>query len=67
MNNYNPILYNDIDKDLYIFKYFGKSIKQSLHFTSRPRSDFIIWDNLVDEPELVRDLKIGKDIDASIR
>ena len=67
MNNYNTMLYDDIDEDLYIFKYFGKSKKQSLHFTSRPCSDLIIWDNLVDEPELVRDLKIGKDIDDSIR
>ena len=64
---YTPMLYDDIDEKLHIFKSFGKSIKSSLHFTIRPRSNFILWDKLVDEPELVKDLHIGNDIDPSIR
>ena len=38
-----------------------------MHFTIRPRSNFILWDKLVNEPELVKDLHIGNDIDPSIR
>ena len=41
-------------------------MKGSSHFTPRPRSDFILWDKSVDEPELLRDLLIGDDVDAAI-
>ena len=63
---YNPVLYDHVDEDLYVFKSFGKSIKRSRHFTHRSRSELIIWNKLIDEAELVRDLNIGQDIDASI-
>ena len=65
-NSYKPIIYDDVDEDLYIFKSFGKSMKHSSHFTPRPHSDLILWDKSVDEPELLRDLLIGDDVDAAI-
>ena len=67
VNKYSPLLYDDVDEDLYVFKSFGKSIKRTRNFSHRPRSDFIIWNKLIDEAELVRDLHIRQDIDATIR
>ena len=67
INKYNPVPYDDVDEDLYLFKSFGKSIKRTQNFSHRPRSDLIIWDKLIDDAELVRDLHIGQDIDATIR
>ena len=61
---YNPVLYDHVDEDLYVFKSFGKSLKRSRHFTHRSRSELIIWNKLIDEAELVRDLNIGQDIDV---
>ena len=67
VNKYNTVLYDDVDEDVYVFKSFGKSIKRSRHFTHRPRLELIIWNKLIDKAELVRDLNIGQDIEASIR
>ena len=67
INKYNPVPYDDVDEDLYLFKSFGKSIKRTQKFSHRPRSDLIIWDKLIDNTELVRDLHIGQDIDVTIR
>ena len=66
-NTYKSIIYDDVDEDLYVFKTFGKSMKRSSHFIPRPRSDLILWNKSVDEPELLRDLLIGDDVDAAIR
>ena len=66
-NTYKPIIYDDIDEDLYVFKSFGISMKRSSHFIPRPRSDLILWGKSVDERELFRDLLIGDDVDAAIR
>ena len=49
------------------FQILWQSMKRSSHFTSRPRSDLILWDKYVDEPELLRDLLIGDDVDTAIR
>ena len=65
-NSYKPIIYDNIDEDLYIFKSFGKSMKRSSHFIPRPRSDLILWDKSFDEPELLRDILIRDDVDAAI-
>ena len=67
VNSYKPIIYDDVDEDLYVFKSFDKSMKRSSHFIPRPRSDLILWGKSVDEPELLRDLLIGDDADAAIR
>ena len=58
-NSYKLIIYDDVNEDLYVFKSFGKSMKRSSHFIPRPRSDLILWNQSVDEPELLRDLLIG--------
>ena len=67
VNKYNPILYVDVDENLYVFKFFRKSIERSWSFTHRSRSDLIIWNKLIDEAELVRYFHIEQDIDAYIR
>ena len=67
VNRYNAIIYDDVDEDLYVFKSFGKGVKRSPHYTSRPRSDFILWNKSIDELELLRDLHIGNNVDAAIR
>ena len=41
-------------------------MKRSSHYILRSRSDLILWDTYVDEPELLRDLHIGNDADAVI-
>ena len=48
INKYDLILYNDVDKDLYVFKSFGKSMTGTSHFVPRPRSDLILWDKTID-------------------
>ena len=67
VNEYTPIIYDDDEEDLYVFKSFGKGMKRSSHFTPRPRSYLILWDTLVDEPEFLRDLHIGNDVNSTIR
>ena len=41
VNSYKPIIYDDVDEDLYVFKSFGRSMKRSSHFIPRPRLDLI--------------------------
>ena len=48
VNKYDPILYDDVDDDLYVFKSFGKSMTGTPHFVPRPRSDLILWDKTID-------------------
>ena len=57
INTYTPVIYNDVDEDLYVFKSFGKSMKRSSHYIYIPCSDL----------ELLRDFHIGNDIDTTIR
>ena len=66
VNTHTPLIYDDVDEDLYEFKTFGRSMKRSSHYTPRPSSDFILWDKSVDELEYLRDLHIGNDVDAAI-
>ena len=66
INTYTPVIYNDVDEDLYVFKSFGKSMKLPSHHTPRPRSDLILYEKYVDEPELFRDLHIVNDVDVAI-
>ena len=46
INKYDPILYDDVDEDLYVFRSFGKSMTRTPHFGSRPHSDLILWEKL---------------------
>ena len=40
-NNYKPMVYTNVDEDLYIFKAYGKIMKLTPPWTPRPRSDVI--------------------------
>ena len=62
-NKYYPILYDDVNEDLYVFKSFDKSMTRTPHFMPHPRSYLIIWNKTIDKPELLRDLHVGKDVD----
>ena len=42
------------------------SVKRLPHFVPRPRSDFIIQENTIDQPELLRDFNIRKDVDNTL-
>ena len=67
MNKYGPILYDDIDEDLYVFALFEKSMKRLTHFVPRPRSDHILCEKSIDQQEILRNLYIGKDVDDNLR
>ena len=47
VNTYTPVIYDNVDKDLYVFKSFGKSMKRSLFYTPRPRFDLSYGTNLL--------------------
>ena len=49
INKYDPILYDDVDEDLYVFKSFGKSMTRTPHFVPRPRSNLILWDKTIED------------------
>lgn len=53
-NNYKPLVYSDIDEDLYSFKTFGKCIKRSLSWEPRLRFDLIHGNESLDSLELER-------------
>ena len=55
---YKPIIYDDVDEDLYFFKPFDKCVKNSLSWQPRLRSDLIYWNESLDSPELQRDFRI---------
>ena len=67
VNKYDPILYDDVDEVLYVFKSFGKSMTHTPHFVPRPRSNLILWNKTIDQPELQRDFHVGKDVDITLR
>ena len=43
-NNYKPIIYTDVDDDLYVLKHYGKSMTRSPAWTPHLRSDLILWE-----------------------
>ena len=45
VNEYNLIFYDDIDKDVYVFKSFGKSMKRSVEGFSACFTVVILSDN----------------------
>ena len=64
---YKPIIYDDVDEDLYLFKSFGKCVKHSSSWQPRLRSDLIHWNESLDSPELERDFRIGDQVDGVTR
>ena len=60
INKYDPILYDDVDEDLYVFKSFDKSMTRTPHFVPRPRSDLILWYKTIDQPKLQWNLHTRK-------
>ena len=67
VNKYNPIIHDDVDEEMYVFISFGKSMTRSPHYTSCPRTGFILWGKFIDEVELLRGLYIRNNFDAAIR
>ena len=65
MNEYRPVIYDGVDEDLCVFKYTGKSMTRSFKWTYRPRSCLIFCDETISTPELLRDFRIGKEVDNS--
>ena len=66
-NKYKPLVYNDVDEDLYLFKTFGKCIKSSLSWKPHLRSDLIRWNESLDLLELERDFRLGDQVDDFTR
>ena len=66
-SNYKPLVYNDVDEDLYSFKPFGKCVKRSTSWKPRLRSDLIHWNKSLDSPELERDFRMGDQADDPTR
>ena len=66
-SNYKPLVYNDVDEDLYSFKPFGKCVKRSASWEPRLRSDLIHWNESLDSPELERYFRMGDQADDPIR
>ena len=54
ITKYKPIIYDDVDEDLYLFKPFGKCVKRSSSWELRIRSDLIHWNESLGSPELER-------------
>ena len=48
VNEYVPLLYDDINGNVYIFKSFAKSMMCLQNFLPRPRSNLILWGKTVD-------------------
>ena len=67
VNNYKPIIYTDVDDDLYVLKHYGKSMTRSPTWTPRPRSDLILWDESSSLPELNKDLTIDVNMDPTLK
>ena len=66
-SNYKPLVYNDVDEDLYSFKPFGKCVKRSASWEPRLRSDLIHWNESFDSSELERYFRMGDQADDLTR
>ena len=67
VNNYKPIIYTDVDDNLYVLKYYGNSMTRSPTWTPRPRSDLILWDESSSLNELNKDLIIDVSMDLTLK
>ena len=66
-NKYKSIIYDDVDEDSYLFKYFGKRMRRSPKWIPRPRSVLILWDETLNTPKLLRNFRIDEEVDDSTR
>ena len=66
-NKYKSTIYDDVDEDLYLFKYFGKRMTHSPKWIPRPRSVLLLWDETLNTPELLRNFRIDEEVDDSTR
>ena len=67
VNNYKPIIYTDVNDDLYVLKHYGKYMTRSPTWTPRPRSNLILWDESSSLPELNKDLDIDVNMDPTLK
>ena len=65
VNEYKPVIYDGVDEDLCVFKYTGTSMTRSFKWTYRHRYCLIFCDETISTPELLRDFRIGKEVDNS--
>ena len=66
-NNYKPIIYTDVDDDLYVLKHFGKFKTQSPTWKPRPRTDLILWDESSFLDKFNNDLTIDIAMDPTLK
>ena len=62
-----PVIYNDVDDDLYVMQSYGKAMTRSSRWLTRPQSDLLLWDSLFFSAELMNDFRIELSIDTNIR
>ena len=67
VNNYKPIIYTDVDDDLYVLKHYGKSMTRSPTWIPRSRSDVILWDESSSLNELSKGLTIDVIMDPTLK
>ena len=65
-NNYKPIVFTDVDDDLYVLRSYGKAMTRSSIWKPRPRTGIILWDASSFTSDLTKDLRIDDNIDPTI-
>ena len=66
-SRYKPIVFIDMDYDLYILSTYGKVTTRSPQWKLRSITYLVIWDKYFFNSELTKDLRIDKNIDPTIR
>ena len=64
---YKPVIYNDVDDDLYVLKAYDKAMTRSPWWSHRLRNDLILWDSISFTAEFVKVFRIDSSIDTNIR
>ena len=64
---FKPVIYNDVDDDLYILIAYSKAMTRPLRWLPRPRNDIILWDSISFTAKLMKDFHIDSSIDTNIR
>ena len=45
-NKYKPVIYIDVNDDMYVLKTYGKAMTRLPRWLPRPRNDLILWDSI---------------------
>ena len=63
-NRYKPIDYgNDVYDGMFDFKHYGKTVfRPKIQWAERPRTDLIIYNQIIDEEEMRKNLNVGEDV-----